>query len=252
MDLESRRRAVRPLLDEIKPADALACYYAFYHPNNKTSLVPYPPDARNARGYIALSRTGLDLFRPLVTMRLPLDDHLAAAELVRTALPSQAPAILTAPEDHAPLLHGFFDVQTEERYRVLVLDRNRYQPVINILVTQEESANGLPRFVIRSRQDDNRVAASAAINWQTPTFAEISVFTEADQRRQGWGRSVVAALCQHVLEGGRTPLYAVGENNRPSLQLAENAGFVDSGLRRLLLQATRGPISSETQNSFQS
>lgn len=244
MDLESRRRAIRPLLDEIKPADAPACYYAFYHPNRKTSLVLHPPVAQTALGYIALSRTGLDLFRPLITLRLPLDDRPASAELVQTALPEAAPVILYAPEDHAPLLNAFFYIQSEERFRLLVLDRGRYQPVINVLVTEDVSSNGLPRFVIRSRKDENRVVAAASINWQTPTFAEISVFTEADQRRQGWGRSVVAALCQSVLEGGRTPLYAVGENNRPSLQLAESTGFVDLGIRRLLLQATRSHINS--------
>ena len=68
---------IRPLLDEIKPADALASYYAFYHPDQKTSLILYPPAATVAQGYIALSRTGMDLFRPLLTMRLPLDDHEA-------------------------------------------------------------------------------------------------------------------------------------------------------------------------------
>lgn len=242
MDLESRRRAIRPLLDEIKPVDALASYYAFYHPERKTSLILYPPAANVAQGYIALSRTGMDLFRPLLTMRLPLDDQIAAAELVQTALPENAPAILIAPEDHAPLLKAFFDVQSEEKLHILVLDRGRYQPVINVLVTDEKTPDGHPRFVIRARQNENRVVASASINWQTPIFAEISVFTESDQRRQGWGRSVTAALCQYILDGGRTPLYVVGENNHPSRKLAESSGFVDLGIRQVLLQVTRSHI----------
>lgn len=242
MDLESRRRAIRPLLDEIKPKDALASYYAFYHPDRKTSLALHPPAAKTAKGYVALSRTGMDLFRPLLTMRLPIDDE-ASAELVQTALPVDAPAILIAPESHGPILKALFDVQSEERLHILVLDRGRYQPVINVLVTQEKTPDGLPRFVIRSRQDENRVVASASINWQTPIFAEISVATESDQRRQGWGRSVVAALCQYILESGRTPLYTVGENNRPSIKLAESSGFVDLGIRQLLLQASRGHIA---------
>ena len=243
MDLKDRRRAIRPLLGEIRPADALANYYAFYHPDQRTSLVVHPPEAQIAQGYIALSRTGMDLFRPLLTMRLPHHDHQASSELVQNSLPEGAPAIVYAPEDHGPLLRAFFDIQSEERLRVLVLDHGHFQPVVNVLVTQEKSPNGLPRFVIRSRQDDNRLAASAGINWQTPTFAEISVFTEADHRRQGWGRSVVAALCQHILQDGRTPLYTVGENNRPSVQLAESTGFVDLGIRRLLLQAARRPLA---------
>ena len=242
MDLESRRRAIRPLLDEIKPHDALAYYYAYYHPDHKTSLVLHPPAAKTAEGYVAISRTGMDLFRPLMTMRLPLDDE-ASAELVQTALPPDAPAILIAPESRGPILKALFNVQSEERLHVMVLDRGRYQPVINVLVTQEETPDGLPRFVIRSRQDENRVVASASINWQTPIFAEISVVTESDQRRQGWGRSVVAALCQHILDSGRTPLYTVGEKNRPSIKLAESSGFVDLGIRQLLLQATRSHMA---------
>jgi RimJ/RimL family protein N-acetyltransferase len=244
MDLKDKRRAVRPLLDQIKPADALETYYTFYHSDERTSLVVYPPGAQEAEGYIALSRTGMDLFRPLVTMRLPLNDHQASSELVQSALPEGAPSIIYAPDNHAPLLSAFIDIQVEERVRVLVLDHVRFEPVINVLVTQEQSPNGLPRFVIRSRQDDDRVAASASINWQTPTFAEISVFTEADHRRQGWGHSVVAALCQHILEDGRTPLYTVGENNRPSLQLAESSGFIDQGIRRMLSQGARRPMES--------
>jgi GNAT superfamily N-acetyltransferase len=241
MNLTSRRQAIRPLLDEKKPGDALACYYAYYHPDSKTGLFTTPTDAASARAYLAISRTGGDLFRPLLTMRLALDDHQATADLIQTALPPEAPAILYAPENHGPLLHAFFQVQSEDRLRVLVLDRGRYQPVINVLVTQEVSPNGYPRFVIRSRQEGDRVVASAGVNWQTPNFAEISVFTEADHRRQGWGRSVVAALCGYLLESGRTPLYAVSEGNRPSLQLAEQCGFADLGIRRLLLEALRAP-----------
>ena len=220
----------------------MASYYAFYHPDDKTNLAVYPLDANRATGYLALSRTGLDLFRPLVTMRLPLADHEGSADLIRSALPEDAPVLLSAPPDHGPLLHAFFNIQTEEQLRILVLDRGRYQPVINVLVTQEKTPNGLPRFIIRSSRERERVVAAASVNWQTPNYAEISAYTEADQRRQGWGRSVVAALSQHLMDNGRTPLYAVNEANQPSLMLAESAGFVDVGLRRLFLQATRAPL----------
>jgi ribosomal protein S18 acetylase RimI-like enzyme len=241
MDLEAQRRAIRPLLDERQPADALASYYAYYHPDQKTSLVLYPPGEKIARGYIAISRTGLDLFRPLLTMRLPLEEEVDA-ELIQSALPVNAPAILMAPENHTPILNALFNVQTDSRLYVLVLDRGRFETGINVLVTQEKTPDGLPRFVIRSRQEKNHVVASASINWQTPLFAEISVFTESDQRRQGWGRSVVAALCQHILDSGRTPLYMVDESNQPSVKLAESAGFADLGIRKHLFQATRTQI----------
>ena len=50
----------------------MAAYYALHHPDDKTTLVvPPTAEGQRANGYVALSRTGIDLFRPLVTMRLP-------------------------------------------------------------------------------------------------------------------------------------------------------------------------------------
>ncbi len=74
MSLPDRRRAIRHLLDEQNPADALASYLAFYHADNRTILRPYPFEAPRAEGFVTLSRTGVDLFRPFVTLRLPIQD----------------------------------------------------------------------------------------------------------------------------------------------------------------------------------
>jgi RimJ/RimL family protein N-acetyltransferase len=241
MNLASRRRAVRPLLDERKAADAMAAHYAFYYPDDKTSLIIAPAGASRARGYLAISRTGMDLFRPLVTMRLPLGDHQDTAELFAAALPPETPAIFIIPEDHRPLVEAFVDIQVEDRLRILELDPNNQEPVINVLVTQEIAPNGYPRFIIRSQHEKKRVVASAGINWQTPRFAEISVYTEAGQRRQGYGKSVVSALSRYLLDGARLPLYSVSEANPPSLQLAESSGFVDRGIRKLFIEGTRRP-----------
>ena len=94
-ELKARRQAIRHLLREGEAADAMAAYYAYHHPDEKTTLVLSPegveakPTAR-ADGYITLSRTGMDLFRPLVTMRLPTDRDPAAtqvaADLISRAL----------------------------------------------------------------------------------------------------------------------------------------------------------------------
>lgn len=233
------RQAIRHLIDERQPGDALADYYAYYHPEQRTQIVVYPPQAARAQGYVAMSRTALDLFRPFVTMRLPIDNHPACWELVSSALPPETPTILYAPADYGPLLRAFFDIESEDHLQVLVLDRGRYEPIINVLVTQAEGSNGLPRFLIRSTHDRSEILTASSLNWQTDYFAEISVFTAPEQRRQGRGRSVVAAMCQYLLENGRTPLYAVSRSNLASLRLAESTGFVDLGIRRLLLQATR-------------
>lgn len=237
--LTKLRRSIRPLLDERDPADALAAYYAFYHADTRTHLVGHQGEAGQTTGYIAISRTGMDLFRPLVTLRLPPDDLNSGLDLITNALPEGSDVMLYAPARYEPLLKALFDIETDEQVRLLVLDQNRFEPIINVLVTQATSPDGLPRFVIRSQKDPGEVAAAAGLNWQTRYFAEISVLTSPGERRQGWGRSVVASMIHHLLQNGRTPLYVTGERNQASLQLAESVGFRDSGVRMIFAQATR-------------
>ena len=239
MSFEAERNAIQHLLNRRNPTDAIAVYYAFYHPAQRTQIITYPQKTNRAEGYIAVSRTGLDLFRPLVTMRLPDKDRHAGAELLSATLSEGTAVILYAPVAYEPLLQAFFEMQTAEQLQLLVLDRDRFEPVINIHVTQAVGPNGLPRFVIRSPQDHSQVAATSGLNWQTPNFAELSVNTSAGQRRQGWGRSVLAAMVQQVLETGRTPLYVASEQNDASLRLAQSVGFVDSGQRLIFAQAVR-------------
>jgi GNAT superfamily N-acetyltransferase len=246
MTLAEQRRAIRLLLNERDPADAMAAYYAFHHAEERTQLVITPEDAGpgQATGFVTLSRTGIDLFRPLVTMRLPGEsrDYQSSVRLLERALQPGMPVILSAPVAYLPLLHVLLDVQSEEMLRLYALDRGRYEPVINVLVARTTAPNALPRYIIRSNQSaSGEVVASAGLNWQSPSFAEIAVFTRPDQRRQGWGRSVVAAIVQELLDSGRVPLYVVAEDNQPSIQLAESVGFVDTGVRETMLQASRKP-----------
>ncbi len=240
-NLPESRRAIRRLLDERSPADAIASYYAFHHPDAKTQLIITPDKASRAAGYIALSRTGMDLFRPLVTLRLP-SDMADSLDLIYQALMPGTAVILITPLTNLPLLQAVFNIQTEEHLRIFVLDRARFEPILNMLVSQSESPNGLPRFIIRrANSPEQEIVASAGLNWQSPHFAEIAVNTSRKHQRQGWGRSVVAAMADYLLKNGRTPLYVVAENNLPSQQLAQNVGFVNSGARLVLLQASLKP-----------
>ncbi len=248
-DLAAARRALRRLLREREPADAQAAYYALHHPDDRTSLVLSPGDAAanpigQADGYVALSRTGIDLFRPLVTMRLPTDRDQgaidAAVELLQRALPPGQPVILHAPYRYRPLIDALFDVQSAEQLRLYALDPGRYEPIVNVLVTRATGPGDLPRFTIRTTQSGTEeVAATASLNWLSPQFGEIAVSTRSQFRRQGWGRSVVAALSGYLIDNGRTPLYVVAEDNAASIQLAESVGFADTGGRDFMLQATR-------------
>jgi RimJ/RimL family protein N-acetyltransferase len=239
-DLAQKRNGIRHLLNENNPADAVAVYFAFYHPDAKTQLFLYPPTAPTATGYIARSKTGIDLFRPLITLRLPPQDFEGSAALLGQAIHPDASVILTAPVIYEPLLRALFDVQKEERLRVYVLDPRRFEPIVNVLVTRTTSVNEMPRFVIESRGEGgmDEVVASAGLNWQSPRFAEISVNTRRQHRRRGWGRSVVAALVQQVLDSGRTPIYVVSEDNEASIRLAEGVGFVDTGAREWMIEGS--------------
>lgn len=242
MTLSEKRQAIRPLLNEHSPLDGIASYFAFYHPAERTQIVNYPSEAKVATGYVAISRTGMDLFRPFLTLRLPPNDVAAGAELIYAALQPGTPVIVNALTSDMPLLRALFDSAVEENLHVLVLDEQVFEPVVNVLVTQSTSNNQHPRFVIRSAATGSEeIAASAGINWQTAHFAEIAVNTNPRHRRQGFGRSVVASAVSYVLENGRIPLYAVADNNEASLQLSQNVGFVDKGYRHTILQGNLKP-----------
>lgn len=236
MNLIEQRRAIRHLLDEHNPADAMAAYFAFYHGDNRTTLRPYPPNTTRAQGYVCLSQTGMDLFRPLATMRLPLADLTSSAAIIHQAIPPDTAVILAVPDQYEPLLAALFEVQMVETYLLLALHHTEFEPLINVLISQDMGANGLPRFVIRDRQRDNTLVASAGLNWQTPHFAELSVNTHPEYRRQGYGRSVVAAMADYLLSNGRTPLYLVADNNTASLEVARQVGFRDTLHRQLMIQ----------------
>lgn len=245
--LVGKRRAIRHLLREQDPADALAAYYAFHHPDEKTSIAIVPEEAARADGYVALSRTGIDLFRPLVTMRLPVDQgpqgYGASLSLLRRALAPGMPAFLSVPQRYMPLIRAVFDIQAEDVLRIYMLDSRRFEPIINVMVIQSTGANGLPTFLIQSQQSGElETVAMASLNWLSPYFGEIAVMTKPEYRRQGWGQSVVSAMVQYLIDNGRTPLYAVSETNQPSVQLATSVGFIDSGAREYLLQAAIGGV----------
>ncbi|MEZ4514825.1 MAG: GNAT family N-acetyltransferase [Chloroflexota bacterium] len=244
MSLQEHRSLIRHLLDDENPADAMAVYYAYHHPDSRTQLLPFvAQEAERAVGYVALSRTGIDLFRPLMTLRLPYWDMEASVEVIYGAMRSGTAVIISTPSHYLPLINAVFEVQSEQHLRVLYLDPSRFEPVINVLVSQDSAANGLPRFLVHtnSSSGERELAASASLNWQSPRYAEIAVNTQSGQRRRGFGRSVVAAMVQHLLTNGRLPLYAVAEDNEASYQLATSLGFVDRGIRETLLYASLRP-----------
>lgn len=241
--LAQQRQAIRRLLDERQAADAMASYYAFHHPDDNTRLFTYEDAPGRPDGYVALSRTGIDLFRPLLTLRLNLDDPEGAADLLYQACRPGQDVFIHSPMAYRPLLAALFQIRSEQQLRLYVLEAKRFEPVVNVLVMRSSTPDGVPRYIIRptNKDSDQEIGASATLNWQSPGFAEISVYTNPNYRQRGWGRSVVSALARDLLQHGKTPLYEVALQNKPSLQLAEALGFVDSGADKLFLEATLRP-----------
>ncbi len=128
-----------------------------------------------------------------------------------------------------PLVGGSLRMLHEQVLRVYRLDVARFQPEINVLVQCAHGPDGHPRCRIES----GGLQAVAGVNWQSPAFAEVFVQTDPDARQRGWGRSVVAAISELVVRGGRVPIYLVEHDNEASRRLAESLGYVDTGARQV-------------------
>ena len=230
------RSALQPLLNDRSPADALAAYYAFHHSPDRTELFAhYSGERGRADGFLVRARTGLDLFRPLVTFRA--DAEAVAQALFQDGLPPHRPVYLVAPEGLGEWAAKFLTLADMELHRVYRFDPDRYKPEINVLLMSTVGPDGTPRFEIRSA--GNKPGAVAGVNWQSDRFAEIYVHTEPAVRGRGWGKAVVSALARQLLQAGRSPLYVAAQTNEYSIRLAESVGFIDTGYRELVAQGVR-------------
>ncbi len=241
--LIEKRQAIQHLLEPRSAADALASYYALYHPEERSTLVLHRDRSGRVDGFLALCRTGMDLFRPLLTLRSESED--VAAELLASALAPEAAVIIAVPLDMQPVIEAFFAVSGEVAASVYRLDRRDFQPVINVLVTRAPTPGGDPRFVIRGQSFDRGARpvgptlAAAGVNWRSPDFGDIYVQTDPKVRGRGLGKSVVSTLCTWLLEQNVTPLYTFPDDNEASGRLASSLGFRDSGARVFLSDGVR-------------
>ncbi|MBP7693810.1 MAG: GNAT family N-acetyltransferase [Anaerolineales bacterium] len=233
---EAVRHQARRLLDERAAADALASYYALHAPAARAEVFTQTGGEGAPEGFIVRARTGMDLFRPLVTYRARTE--AAARALFAAGLPPGRPVYLTVPLELAPWANKYLTVSGAEPHRLYQFRADRYQPLINVLTVTTRDPGGAPRCEIRTGE---QLGAVAGVNWQSPRFAEVYVYTEPAVRGRGWGKSVVSTLVGLLLQTGRTPLYVVSENNDYSIRLAEAVGFEDTGHREFVAQAVREP-----------
>ncbi len=218
---------MRALLDDSSFADAPTAYYALFHDPARSVLFTEVDEAGRTAGFVGRFQTGIDLFRPLVTLQCR--DADCAARLLQQALQPDRPYILFAKLNQFSLVGGSLRVDSYRILDIYRLEVRRFQPVINVLVRQKTSPDGTPRAVIESGGQQ----ALAGINWQSPAFAEIFVHTDAPVRRLGWGVSVASAVTKAVVDGGRIPIYLVDGDNEASRSLAEQLGYVETGARQV-------------------
>jgi ribosomal protein S18 acetylase RimI-like enzyme len=235
-DRPARQAALAPLLDEQSPADALAAYYALHAAADRSEFFVHHSTAlRRADGFLIRARTGLDLFRPLVTFRA--DTEAAAQALFQEGLLPNRPCYLVAPESLTGWINRYLSTSEAESYKIYRFVPPPAPPPINVLLVTSQGPDGTPRAEIRSAA--NKAGAVAGVNWISPRWAEIFVHTDPAVRGRGWGKAVVATVAQQLIARGRTPLYVTSDTNEYSMRLAEAVGFVDTGYREFVGQAVR-------------
>lgn len=227
MGLDEDRQRIRRMFDLSNPADAPTAYYALFHDPARSVVVVHADNEGRPNGFAGRFQTGLDLFRPLVTLRCP--EAESAVALLDTILSLGRPYILFADSHQRPWVGGCMEIMNERMLAIYALLPAHFRPTMNVLLQRRTAPDGTPYFVIES--NDQR--AVSGLNWRSPTFAEIYVHTDAPARRQGWGKSVASAMTHAVLDSGRLPLYLVEEDNDVSRRLAESLGYVDTGARQV-------------------
>ena len=208
------------------PGDALAAYYALYHDPSRSQLWLQRSEAGQINGFVAVCQTGFNLFQPTVALRASTDG--VAVGLLRQALQPGRPYYIVTTPTLGPAVQAAVHLERAGINRVYRFNLRRFRPEINVLVQPARSADGSPRFVIRSQ---DQIAAEAGVNWRSPNFAELYVHTQPQARGRGWGKAVVVACATLLIHSGVQPLYMATEGDEASVRLAESAGFVDSGAR---------------------
>jgi hypothetical protein len=209
-----------------EPRDALAAYYALYHDPGRSQLWLHYEAGDRIDGFVAVCQTGFNLFQPTVILRAR-DAKIADTLLHEALYPGRPYYVVTTPTLDL-VVRAVIQLEREDINRVYRFDPLRYLPEINVLVQPARTPDGLPRFVIRSR---GQTASEAGVNWRSPHFAELFVYTQPWAQGRGWGKAVVAACASTLVQAGVQPLYMFSEGDQASARLAESAGFVDTSAR---------------------
>lgn len=234
--LAEERRQVQTFLDDRSAADAFTAYYALYHDPKRTQIYIHTDAQQQIDGFLVRAQTGLDLFRPVVVIRAASDQ--VAVDLLHQGLIPARPYYLVAPLELGTTINNTLSASDGEVLCVYRLDLNLFSPLMNVLVIANPAPDGSPRYEIIQ---GGTVMAAAGVNWRSPHFAEVYVYTKSEARGRGWGKAVVSAVCAELIRNGLHPLYVVHEQNTASIQLAESLGFKDTGAREYAAQVILQP-----------
>ena len=102
----------------------------------------------------------------------------------------------------------------------------------------DNGSNPLIAEISRNHPRENSMENGELMNLEVTKNGVLQAFRYFSGRR-GLGKSVVSALCTHLLEGHASPLFAVADDNNPSLQLALGLGFKSTGVRILFCEGVR-------------
>lgn len=227
------RELIKRLINPRVASDAQAAYYALEHPRERTALHGFFPQEAVLSGFIAIAQTGFDLFRPLIVPFTGTDDSLV--QLLNQAVPKNRPHIISLPIEQEAVLEGRFSLEKLQVSSLLRLDLRGFEPILNILVMEQENSEGWPRFEVRANGGGY---AAAGLNWKSKYAAEIYIESDEDGRRRGFSKSVLSALIDRLLAEKVLVLFRVVDDDYGSFEDAFDLGFVPTGVRSILAQLT--------------
>lgn len=228
----SERGTLARLLDLNSPADALPTYYALDHPCEKTLLYLYASDRAAPEGFLAIAQTGMDIFRPIIVPFL--SSGAALREMLSYVLTDRRPYLLLLPDERLPALEAHFDLQVLERETLYRLEESLFKPVQNVLVVEDVSPDGQPRYLLQSRRNPG---IAAGVNWKSGRASEIYLTgLERGEVSEAALRSVASALVQRLLAERRMILIRMPQNATTVRTALEGLGFVSTHQRLALCE----------------
>ncbi|MFP3853661.1 MAG: hypothetical protein ACLFWD_05125 [Anaerolineales bacterium] len=226
----SDRQQLAAILDRRSAADALAGYYALEHPEERVRLYGYASSQGDPLGFLAVARTGLDLFRPLLVPFVGRKEILN--RLLRDAIRPGQPFLLHLPFEQIHWIDGEVQVDSRRDSELLRLEPSAFEPILNVLVVEAKSPGGEIRYEIRTAQGIN---AAAGVNWMGERFAEIYLDAEEPARGRKLTQSVLSALVARLLGERRIPLYRVKTHRIAVKTEAFHVGFRPTGVKTSLI-----------------